>query len=237
MARRPVRPHPPQSAGGGETPPRDPVIAAFMALLAEKRFEDIGFAEIANRAGISLADLRGKHAGKIEILAAHLREIDRTVLAGIDPEMAEEPPRERLFDVLMRRLDALAPDKEAVRSLRRSAMCNPGLGFAVNGLAVRSMQWMLTAADIPASGPKGMVHAQGLALLFASVLRTWTHDDDPGQARTLAALDRALASGQRWAGLLDDLCRIPQAACRIRRDLRRGRRRRDEGGEEEAVVA
>ena len=134
---------------------RDPIVDAFMALLAEKPFEDIGFAEIARRAGVSLAELRGKIASKIEILAAHMREIDRAVLAGIDADMAEEPPRERLFDVLMRRLDALAPHKEAVRSLQRSALRNPGLAFALNGLAVRSQQWMLTAADISRAGPEG----------------------------------------------------------------------------------
>jgi hypothetical protein len=48
-------------------------------------------------------------------------------------------------------------------------------------------------------------------------------DEDPGQARTLAALDRALSSGQRWAGFLDDLCRIPEAACNARRAFRRRR--------------
>jgi len=200
---------------------RDPIVGAFMALLAEKRFEDIGFAEIARRAGVSLSELRARHASKIEMLAAHMREVDRAVLDGIDPGMADEPPRERLFDVLMRRLDVLAHDKAAVRSLRRSLMFNPGLTLAVNGLVVRSMQWMLTAADIPATGPKGMMRAQGLAWLFASVLRTWAEDDDPGQARTLASLDRALSSGQRWAGLLDDLFRIPEAACNVGRVFQR----------------
>jgi len=212
-------------------------VAAFMALLAEKRFEDIGFGEIARRAGISLAELRTKYTSKMAMLAAHMRELDRAVLAGIDAGMAEEEPRERLFDVLMRRLDLHAPHKPAVRSLRRSMMANPGLALALNGLALRSMQWMLTAADIPASGPKGMVRAQGLAMLYASVLRTWVDDDDPGQARTLAALDRAMASGARWAGFLNDLCRIPEAACRLGR-RRRARRRdeRDERGEETAAA-
>ena len=224
----------PQQPGG--TVQRDAIVGAFMALLAEKRIEDIGFAEIARRAGVSLSALRVKYSSKIEILTAHMREVDRAVLDGIDAGMADEPPRERLFDVLMRRLDLLAQDKAAVQSLQRSVMLNPGLALALNGLTVRSMQWMLTAADISASGPKGMVRAQGLALLFASVLRTWVHDDDPGQARTLAALDRALSSGQRWAGFLDDLCRIPEAACNARRAF--GRRRgddRDRGGESAAA--
>jgi AcrR family transcriptional regulator len=234
MAHEPTRPEQP-SGGGGETPQRDAIVEAFMALLAEKRFEDIGFAEIARRADVSLVELRDKYPSKVAILAAHMRGIDRAVLAGIAEGMADEPPRERLFDVLMRRLDTLAPHKQAVRSLQRSVMCNPGLAFAVNGLTVRSMQWMLTAADISSSGPKGMIRAQGLSLLFASVLRTWIDDDDPGQARTLAALDRALASGQRWAGFLDDLCRIPEAACNTRRAFRR-RPRRDERGEDTAAA-
>ena len=97
-----------------------------MALLAEQPFEQIGLAEIAGRAGLTLSQLRGEFGSTLAILAAHVKEIDREVLAGGDADMAEEPPRERLFDVLMRRLEALAPYKEAVRSLMRSARRNPG---------------------------------------------------------------------------------------------------------------
>jgi hypothetical protein len=91
---------------------------------------------------------------------------------------------------------------------------------------------MLTAADIDAAGPRGMLRAQGLAVMFASVLRTWVDDDDPGHARTMAALDRALARGQRFAGLMDDLCRIPARICRLR-----PRRRRGESSEDTAAAA
>ena len=145
--------------------------------------------------------------------------------------MAEEPPRERLFDVLMRRLEVMAPQREAVRSLMRSARRNPPLTLALNGLAVRSQQWMLTAAGIKASGPRGMMRAQGLAVMFAAVLRTWVNDDDPGLARTMAALDRALGRGQRLVGLVEDICQVPWRLCRLRS---RWRRRHDEDDGEEA---
>jgi hypothetical protein len=85
---------------------------------------------------------------------------------------------------------------------------------------------MLTAAGITASGPKGVLRAQGLACLFAGVLRTWVDDEDEGHAKTLAALDRELARGQRMAGLLDGLCTIPERACRMVSEFRRPRRRR-----------
>jgi hypothetical protein len=91
---------------------------------------------------------------------------------------------------------------------------------------------MLTAAGIGAAGPRGMIRAQGLAVLFGSVLRTWVRDEDPGLARTMAALDRALARGQRFVGFLDDLCHIPSRLCR----LRSRRRRRDENSEESAAA-
>ena len=210
--------------------PRERIIQAFMTLLAERPIERIGLAEIAERAGVTLADLRGEFGSPLAILAAHVKELDRKVLAEVDPDMAEESPRERLFDVLMRRIELLSPHKEAIRSLLRSARRDPPLALALNAMAVRSQQWMLTSAGIGASGPKGMVRAQGMALLFANVLRTWVDDEDDN-TQTLAALDRELARGQRFAGLLDDLCRIPEAACNFRqrmRQSRRGRRDRDD---------
>jgi AcrR family transcriptional regulator len=237
MARRPVRKSTAKSArssSAAQSPvgEREKIIAAFLALLAEKSIEQIGFAEIAKEASVSLPQLRGEFGSALAIFAAHMKSIDRAVLAQDLGEMAEEPPRERLFDVLMRRLEAMSPHRDAVRSLLRSARRNPPLAFALNGIAVRSQQWMLTAAGINASGPRGMVRAQGLALLFSSVLRDWLRDDDPGLARTMAALDRALGRGQRFSGFLDDLCQIPARLCRLRS---RRRRRRDDSEESAAA--
>jgi AcrR family transcriptional regulator len=234
MARKPQRPARSAPKESPALPPptgtdRDKIVAAFMTLLAEKRLEEIGFGEIAARAGLTLANCRSEFGSTLAIYAAHMKDLDRKVLAGAGGDMAEEPPRERLFDVLMRRIETMGPYREATRSLLRSVSCNPGLAFALNGLAVRSHAWMLTAADIDAAGPRGMVRAQGLAMLFASVLRTWVNDEDDN-ARTMAALDRALARGQRWSGMLDDLCRFQPGRC-----LRR--RRRSRYDEEEAEAA
>jgi AcrR family transcriptional regulator len=231
MARKPQRSKAaPKSAPASPSgTDREKIIAAFMALLGEKRFEEIGFGDISARAGLSLAACRGEFGSTLAIFAAHMKDLDRKVLSNSGGDMAEEPPRERLFDVLMRRIEAMAPYREATRSLMKSLSRNPGLAIALNGLAVRSQTWMLTAADIDASGPRGMIRAQGLAMLFASVLRTWVDDEDEGLARTLAALDRALARGQRWSGMLDDLCRFQPGRCM--------RRRRTSHGEEEEAAA
>ena len=220
-----------QAATPRGTTDRDKAIDALMALLAEHRFEQIGLAEVAGRAGLKLSELRGEFGSTLAIVAAHMKDIDRAVLAGDGADMAEEPARERLFDVLMRRLEALAPYKEAVHSLMRSARRNPGLALALNAMAVRSQQWMLEAAGIGAHGPRGALRAQGAALMFARVLGVWFDDDEAGLDRTMAALGRGLASAERWDGFVGDLCAIP---CAIR-GRRRRRRHRDE--EEEAEAA
>ena len=240
MARRPARKPARKTSARSSAPAasatprgdRDKIVAAFLTLLAQKPIERIGFAEIAEASGASLAQLRSEFPSTLAILAAHIKSVDRAVLSEDFGDVEEEPARERLFDVLMRRIEILAPHREAVRSLMRSARRNPPLALALNGLAVRSQQWMLTAAGIGASGPRGMIRAQGLAALFGGVLRTWIHDDDPGLARTMAALDRALARGQRFVGLIEDLCRIPARICRLR-----PRRRRGESSEDTAAAA
>src|SRR5579862_5425493 len=132
MARKPKRARkastapPPRGAAD-----RDKAVDALMALLTEHSFEDIGLAEVAGRAGIKLSQLRAELGSTMAIYAAHVKDIDRAVLAGGDADMVEEQPRERLFEVLMRRIEAMAPYKDAVRSLLRSLSRNPGLAFAL----------------------------------------------------------------------------------------------------------
>lgn len=224
MARKPVTDQPPP-----EKSDRDKIVEAFMDLLAEHAYERIDFSVVATRAGVPLHRCRAEFDTLIDVLAAHLRQVDSAVLAGADADMAQEPPRERLFDVLMRRLEVLGPRKAAIRSLARSARCNPPLGLALNALAVRSQRWMLTAADIDSTGLRGAVRAQGLAYLYADVVRTWLKDEDPGLARTMAALDRQLARGARWVRGLDDLRRLVPSPCRLRRRSSRDRHANDPG--------
>jgi AcrR family transcriptional regulator len=187
---------------------RGKVVEALLALLAVTPYERIGFPEIAARADTSLADLRAEFNSKLEMLAAFMRETDRKVLEGGDPELAEEPARERLFDVLMRRIEVLKPHREAIRSLAGSARRDPGLAIVLNGLSLRSQKWMLAAAGIGAGGLRGDVRAQGLVVVMARTLRVWIDDDDPGLARTMATLDRELASGERMLNFIGDLCRL-----------------------------
>jgi AcrR family transcriptional regulator len=213
---------------------RERAIEALMTLLEEEPFERIGTGDVARVANLSLAELRAEFPSVLAIVAAHMKGIDRKVLAADFSDMADEPVRERLFEILMRRLDLLTPHKAAIRSLMRSALRNPPLALAMNGLAARSMGWMMEAAGISTAGPRGVVRAQALALFYARALSAWLRDDDPGLARTMAALDRELARGQQWSGLLDRLLAIPDRLHSVRR---RARRRRDPDPNDDVVAA
>lgn len=211
------------SKGAAAAPPgRDAILEAFLALLGEKHFDSISLIEVANRAGVSLADLRASFGSTFDMVSAFIRDTDRKVLSAEAGDMDDQPPRDRLFDVLMRRLDALAPHKAAVRSLGESARRSPMFALGLNKLAVRSQQWMLAAAKIDVAGLRGAVRAQGLAVLFARVLTVWLRDEDPGLARTMAALDRELDKGERALGLVHNVCRMATCGGRRRRSRQEG---------------
>jgi len=200
---------------------RKQIIDALMALAVERDWERIGLEAVAERAGVPLARLRQAYDGRLAILADLARRTDEAVLAGLDPDMAEEAPRERLFDVLFARFEALAPYRAGLRGLMAGARRDPFLALALNRIAVTSMAWMLTAAGIPATGAIGVARAQGLAFVWARVMRVWLDDDDPGLARTMAALDRRLREAERNFVRISRISRLlPIPGRRRRQDAR-----------------
>ena len=107
------------------------------------------------------------------------------------------------------------------------------MAVGMNRLALRSHQWMLAAAGVETSGRGGAQRAQGMAVMFARVLRVWLDDDDPALARTMKALDEGLVRAGRAARALGDverltapfrsLLRAPRSFCSRRRSDDRDR--------------
>lgn len=177
------------------------IVAAALRLAGERSWNDVTLADIAKSAQVSLLDLRRDFGSKAEILAAFVRAVDDEVLARAPERDTSQPPRDAIFEVVMRRFDVLAPYKPALKSISASW---PPEAALVRALAV-SQAWMLRAAGISAEGLDGQVRAAGLAVVYASVFRTWLDDDDPGLARTMAALDRRLRRGERTLNALDEI--------------------------------
>ena len=201
------------------------ILAAALACAAKKSWAEVGLLDIAESANLPLSELRGAFSTKNDIIAALLRAVDDEVLKRAAKRAEGQEKRDLLFDVIMTRFDVLGPHKVALRSIYASGPAD----FALAGPFLSSQHWMLEAAGIGASGPRGALRAQGAAFMFARVLSVWIDDEEKGLDRTMAALDRGLSSAERWAGFLYDLCAIPCAL--------RGRRRRQRARDEEAEAA
>ncbi|WP_428672288.1 TetR/AcrR family transcriptional regulator [Roseibium sp.] len=208
------------------------ILKTFLDLLSEHSYEDVSLPLVAERAGVKLSDMRSAYASKLALVAAFAEQIDTAVLDERDEDMEDQPPRDRLFDVLMTRIDALADRKEAVRALHRAARQDPALALDFNRLEVRSQKWMLIAAGIDLSGMKASLVAQGLAIAFARVVDVWLDETDEGMPRTMARLDKELDRGSsfmRQLGTLDSVAKGLRSFFRKASDKRRSRDENSEG--------
>ena len=199
--------------------PRDAIIEALMELASERVWEDISISDIATRANLSLADFRDAFPSKGAVLAGFSRKIDRIVLEGTSDDLLGEPAKERLFDVLMRRIDALTPYKLGVEGVSEWLSRAPMAAAAVNQVELNSMRFMLEAAGIESEGPVGALKLQGLVLLWGRVLNTWFRDDDKGVAATMTLLDKELTRGGKIVSRADDLNRLASPLFSLARAL------------------
>ncbi len=178
------------------------LIAAAFALAAEHGWGSVSVAEAARRAGLPLDRARARFPGRGAILMRFGVQADQAALAAV----AGETPRDRLFDLLMHRLDALQAQRAGILALLHALPSRPGLALLLAAATRRSMRWMLEAAGIPAHGHLGEVRTRALVGMWLYVLRTWRGDSSEDLAATMAALDRALnfaARAETWlpAGL------------------------------------
>lgn len=172
------------------------IIAAAFKLALEKDWADVALADIARKTKMPLGDVTALFSCKTSILIAHLRLVDARVMKEAEADdMEGESARDRLFDVLMMRFDALSGDKEALKLIATASRRDPVVAAALYRPLLRSLGWMLEAAGIDSSGLRGAVRVRGLAAIWANVFSIWLEDGED-QSRTMAMLDRRLRQGE-----------------------------------------
>lgn len=188
-----------------EAKPADPakhVIEVALRLAAEPGWAGLALADIAAAAKLPLAELYALYPSKTAILVALSREVDRQVLAGLEPG-AEESTRDRLFDLIMKRFDALAPHRDGLAAVVRDAGRDPVAALCGLDQLARSMALMLEAAGVSSSGLAGALRTKGLGIIYLATMRDWFRDDSTDKSRTMAALDARLRRAEGWARRLD----------------------------------
>jgi AcrR family transcriptional regulator len=240
MARKPVSPEA-ASTAPPSADPRKQVVDALMRLAAGRPWNQIELGDIATEAGISLSALRGLFPSKLAMLGGLTRIVDDAVLAGMSDDLADESVREKMFDLVMRRLDALAPYKDALRRIVPIIRRDPLTLAALNRGAVNSWRYMLASIGVATEDALGSLRIQGAVLLMARVSEVWLDDNEPELSKTMARLDRELKIAGGLMARVEDVHRLTaplrglaRALCSGKRPrVRRRERSEDRGGENE----
>jgi AcrR family transcriptional regulator len=178
------------------------IIQATLAIAAEKDWNQISMQEIADKSGLSLAQIHTHFFDRFDILVGFGRMIDHTVLQDADHSDSDAPPRDALFDLLMDRFEALNEYRDGVLGILRGYRTDPKYALCTLPYLGRSMGWMLESAIIPTNGIKGCLRVAGLKAVYLATIRIWIKDDSPDMAKTMAALDKNLERAELFANSL-----------------------------------
>ena len=177
------------------------LIAAFFRLVGEKGWRGASVAEAARAAALSVAEARARFPGRVVVLLRFGRMADQAALAETPKDGTV---RDKLFDLLMRRFDALQAHRAGMIALRRALPFQPPLALMLACQTRRSMRWMLDTAGVSTAGPRGALRVRGLVAVWLWTLRAWERDDSTDLSGTMAALDAALRRADRLAAWLGD---------------------------------
>ncbi len=174
------------------------VIAAVFDHAALVGWNDVNIVEVAGAAGLALPRVRERFPTRSAVLMRFGLLADQAALAGGSSEPA---PRERLFDMIMLRFDALQRHRRGVLSLMETLRTDPATAALLYAGTLNGMKWLLDAAGVPTSGLLGVVRVHGLLALWLYALRAWEQDESPDLSATMAAVDRGLDRAVQAEGM------------------------------------
>ncbi|MBN8889819.1 MAG: hypothetical protein ABS99_09455 [Acetobacteraceae bacterium SCN 69-10] len=170
------------------------LIAAAFARIGAYGWHRLNLVEAARNAGLDVARTRARFPGRCALLLRFGSLADQAALTGAP---AEGPVRDRLFDILMRRIDVLQSHRAGVAALLRALPTDPAAALLLGSASLRSMGWMLDGAGASAAPPLGLLRAKALLAVWLWTMRAWQRDESEDLSATMAALDQALARAER----------------------------------------
>ena len=181
------------------SPLRARIIETSLELAHEVGWEDVRLHAVAERVGLTLAEI-GALFRDVDAIANAWFEQALHAVQELPPEALEGlPPPERLETVVMRWFDALAPHREVTAQMlgQKLYLSHPHHWVPMVFDLSRLIHWFLDAARIGGTGRLRQAEEIGLTALFVSTLAVWTRDASPAQERTRAFLRRGLANSDR----------------------------------------
>ena len=171
-------------------------------LIAERGWRRFSFTELARRAGVPLAKVYADLPDRDAVLRRLGRRLDERMFDLDLAELDGMTPRERVFELVMRRLDAMSAYKDGLRTIAREVPRDPALLASACCNVGRLSRRLLDAAETEDRPVVGAVARQVMGAIYVRTFNIWLDDDTPDMARTLAELDRRLQQAEtaaRWA--------------------------------------
>ncbi len=175
---------------------------ALLDLVETQGWIDLSFAEIAEKAGVPIAEAHRIYPSKTAILMGLTRAIDEKILVSLEGDPLEGSAKDRLFDIVMRRFDVLKADRNAYRRLMRQLPATPDSFAALLCQMRRSLSLTLEAAGISSGGLKGALRLKGLLAIYVAGLRVFANDESEDLSKTMAELDKRLGQAERFSEML-----------------------------------
>ncbi len=177
------------------------VVTAVLAQAGLRGWRGASLAEAAREAGLDLARVRQRFPAKLTVLMRLGMMADQ---AALTDAVTTGAVKDRLFDMIMRRLDVLQAHRAGVLAVLDAAALDPALGLFLGRLSMRSMGWLLEGAGLSAAGLRGSLRAQGLLGVWLWSVRAWRADESADLSATMTALDRALDRAGQLARTIGD---------------------------------
>jgi len=181
---------------------KDLLVIAF-EVIGEIGWSDFSFNDLADRAELSLAEIRASFKSRSAILDALNLRLDEAMLAVDREELSDLPPRDRVFELMMSRLEAMAPLRAGLTRLSKDARRDSELVIMTACRLDRSMAWLQDAAGLRSGGLRPRLQRHILTALYLKTLNNWLADESADLAKTMASLDKDLRRIEDFTGLAD----------------------------------
>ena len=169
-------------------------LLAALELAATRPWSELTLGEIAAKAGLTLNDFHGV-ATRESLADAVDAHFDRAMSA--EAVSTDDLPRERLFEVLMLRFEAMEDYRDGLKSLLRYRETQPSILLRLPAARAASARWALASAGLDDdSGAPLSLKVLAIAFVIARTERAWRKETSGDFALTMAALDKALRAAE-----------------------------------------
>ena len=187
-----------------ESPNRKTIlIDTTLSLAGELGWPSVTLQLIGKTANVPLSEVSAIFSSKWDILEAFRERTDLLLTAGKSANLSGQSAKDRLFDILMARIEIIEPWKAGIGSIARHAVAQPITGIRLFTSLNKSMARMIEHVDVKIQGPGTLLQSHGLTLIYLLVLRRWIGDHSSDLGPTMAELNERLISADQ---LLSRIC-------------------------------